>query len=29
MKHLIIGASAAGIAAARKIRALRHDDEIR
>ena len=28
MKHLIIGASAAGIAAARKIRALRPDDEI-
>ena len=28
MKHLIIGCSAAGIAAARKIRALRPDDEI-
>ncbi len=28
MKHLIIGASAAGIAAARKIRALRPEDEI-
>lgn len=28
MKHLIIGASAAGIAAARKIRALRPGDEI-
>ena len=28
MKHLIIGASAAGIAAARKIRELRPDDEI-
>lgn len=28
MRHLVIGASAAGIPAARKIRELRQDDEI-